>query len=565
MPTFTRLRRTAALATTATTGAALAAVLLAGPALASPTGPAAATSPTGAYTFRTLNDQHDPTFNQLLGINRSGVIAGYFGSGAAGHLNQGYTMVQRHGQPVFRSETFPGSVQTQVTALNDRGTTVGFWWSMSTANQVNDNFGFYARDGHFHEVNFPTASAATPPVDQLLGVNDHDLAVGFYTDAAGNNHGYTYDIGHRRFASVTVPGATSVTAAAINDDAAIAGFETNAAGATVAFLQHAGSTTTLAYPGATMTQAFGVNDHDEVVGAYQLGSGSTATTHGFTWTPPNGIGTTTVNGVNDQGDLVGFYTDNAGNVDGMLATPTRITTTVRLRPQPVGTATVFEIRGGRVAARLELTGLAPGIAHEVDIQSGSCDVLAAPVVQLPRVTADSAGRVSAEVVSGATMPKLRTASLMVHLGDDPADPTANLPIACINLGAWNGKTITRPFTPLSGQHQYVWGTASFRYNGSTQTLAVRVKVSGLQPYSQHAAHLHTGSCAAQGAVVLMLPDLVANRQGVASATDTLTKVAMPPHTGSEYLNLHLGATSQIVTSAGQPTMLFQPLACGAVH
>ena len=63
----------------------------------------------------------------------------------------------------------------------------------------------------------------------------------------------------------------------------------------------------------------------------------------------------------------------------------------------------------------------------------------------------------------------------------------------------------------------------------------------------------------------MLPDLVANRQGVASATDTLTKVAMPPHTGSEYLNLHLGATSQIVTSAGQPTMLFQPLACGAVH
>jgi len=54
--------------------------------------------------------------------------------------------------------------------------------------------------------------------------------------------------------------------------------------------------------------------------------------HGFTWTPqrgfttvddPRGIGTTTINGVNDQGELVGFYTDPAGNTDGMLAMPLR--------------------------------------------------------------------------------------------------------------------------------------------------------------------------------------------------------------------------------------------------
>jgi hypothetical protein len=28
-----------------------------------------------------------------------------------------------------------------------------------------------------------------------------------------------------------------------------------------------------------------------------------------------------VNGINNNGDLVGFYTDAAGNVDGMLARP----------------------------------------------------------------------------------------------------------------------------------------------------------------------------------------------------------------------------------------------------
>jgi hypothetical protein len=82
--------------------------------------------------------------------------------------------------------------------------------------------------------------------------------------------------------------------------------------------------------GASMTQAFGVNDADEVVGSYTVGTGNNAASHGFTWTPqggfqtvddPHGAGATVINGVNDQGQLVGFYTDSAGNTDGMLATP----------------------------------------------------------------------------------------------------------------------------------------------------------------------------------------------------------------------------------------------------
>jgi hypothetical protein len=33
------------------------------------------------------------------------------------------------------------------------------------------------------------------------------------------------------------------------------------------------------------------------------------------------VNTTIINGVNNSGDLVGFYTDAAGNTDGMLALP----------------------------------------------------------------------------------------------------------------------------------------------------------------------------------------------------------------------------------------------------
>jgi hypothetical protein len=300
-------------------------------------GPAAASQSSGGYQFRTLDDHRDLTFNQLLGINNEGVIAGYFGSGAKGHPNQGYQLFSPYGQGNYANENFPGSKQTQVTGLNDYGVTVGFWSTQNTASMNNNNFGFYAVGGRYYNVNFPTGNNASPQVDQLLGVNDHDVAVGFYTNAQGNNRGYTYNIRTRSFTRVLVPGAPageagpSLTATAINNYGDVAGFYAKSSSVTDAFLQlHNGRFITLAVPGASMTQAFGVNDYDEVVGAYTTGSGSNAMTHGFTWRPgygfrtvddPHGQGTTTINGVNNAGDLVGFYTDSAGNTDGMLALP----------------------------------------------------------------------------------------------------------------------------------------------------------------------------------------------------------------------------------------------------
>ena len=65
-------------------------------------------SPSG-YQFRTLNNDRDLTFNQLLGINNEGVIAGYFGSGAQGHPNKGYQLFPAYGQGNYLNENFPGS------------------------------------------------------------------------------------------------------------------------------------------------------------------------------------------------------------------------------------------------------------------------------------------------------------------------------------------------------------------------------------------------------------------------------------------------------------------------
>ena len=284
------------------------------------------------YSFSTLDNAGDPTFNQLLGINDNGHIAGYFGSGAAGHPNKGYLLRPPYGsQSRYQNVNFPGSVQTQLTGLNNEGVQVGFWSDMNNANQVNDNHGFVDIRGHFQTADFPLQSPAAPPVDQLLGINDSDVAVGFYTDANGINHGYEYDANASRFAAVTDPNApdASLTAAAINDLGHVAGFYTNpATGNTDGFLLNRhGQFTELAVPGAASTSALGVNIRDEVVGVYSDAAGKM---HGFTWTArhgfstvddPNGAGTTTINGVNDFGQLVGFYVDANGNTDGFRATP----------------------------------------------------------------------------------------------------------------------------------------------------------------------------------------------------------------------------------------------------
>jgi hypothetical protein len=292
-----------------------------------------------SFKFQDVIDTADSTFNQELGINNAGMIAGYFGSGAAGHPNQGYTVLPPYTS--FTNENFPASAQTQVTGLNNIGTTVGFWSGTNLGGGMDSNFGFVDIGGTFTSVNNP-GTAITPPVfNQLLGVNDSNIAVGFYTDAGGVTHGYTYNIAGKTFsANIDDPSAVgNTTAAAIDNAGQIAGFYTDAGGAFHGFIDTGGSFKTLDVPGAMDTSLLGLNNLGEAVGfdidaAMQM--------HGIVCTiatsscvqvdDPNGVGTTTFNGVNDKGQIVGFYVNGADNTIGLLANPT---------PEPSGLALVL--------------------------------------------------------------------------------------------------------------------------------------------------------------------------------------------------------------------------------
>jgi hypothetical protein len=289
------------------------------------------------YNFDTLNNSDDPNFNQLLGISStpSPTITGYFGDGTIVD-NKGYTLVQPYNkQASYTNENFPGSVQTQVTGITPNGSTatVGFY-----IDGNGNNIGFVDQSGTFTSVSNPSTPVVTPSVNQLLGVNDSGVAAGFYVDALGNAHGYTYNINTKTFTAVNMPGsfnAVSTTVTGINDAGVITGFYTDSGGATHGFVDKGGTFSSFDDPGGTDTMFFGINANDQVVGSFLGGTGETEgllfnyLTDSFqtindplaSATPAFLVTGTTINGINNAGDLVGFYSDGT-HVDGFLATPT---------------------------------------------------------------------------------------------------------------------------------------------------------------------------------------------------------------------------------------------------
>jgi uncharacterized membrane protein len=300
------------------------AVLPAQAAVAAPVQPSGPTAPINAsanYSFTTLDNPADPTFNQLLGINDFGVIAGYFGNGfpAATHPSKGYLVAPYSGAS-FTDENYPGSQQTQVTAINDWGNTVGFYASTAGAN-----FGFLDEGGVMTSVSDPNTTSK-PAINELLGLNNQGAAVGFYTDAKSNAHAYEW---HRKtgvFTAIVPFGSSSATATAINDHGTVAGVYSETNGNQAGFILKGTTDMSIEFPGALDTEILGLNNEGTVVGIYR---GAHNQTHGFIYSAgvyktlddPDAVGTTLVNGINNLGTVVGFYIDAKGNTDGFVAYP----------------------------------------------------------------------------------------------------------------------------------------------------------------------------------------------------------------------------------------------------
>jgi len=290
-----------------------------------------------AYNFLTIDNPADVNFNQLLGINNNLEIVGYDGDGVQ-KPNKGYNLFPRDH---FSSENYPDSVQTQVIGINNIipkafpfafTYTVGFW-----IDTHGNNHGFANVNGEFFTVDNPNAGVSGGiKTNQLLGVNDHYIGVGFYLDAKGNSHGYTYNFANEKFTPITLPaafGAVSVTSAGINDADIVCGSYVDGAGNTHGFYGKPGSYVSVNAPGSTGTVFFGLNNKDMLVG-FETQAG---VSHGLIYNSSSKVSTivddpkqssqpafnvtgTTINGINDYNEIVGFYSDGE-QVHGFLAAP----------------------------------------------------------------------------------------------------------------------------------------------------------------------------------------------------------------------------------------------------
>jgi hypothetical protein len=288
---------------------------------------AASAASAQTFTFTTLDNPGDPTFNQLLGINDNGTIVGYFGSGAQGHPNIGYQIAPPYTK--YATNMQPGSVQTQATGINNSNLTTGFWSDTNTG--TNANFAFLRIPtvqsfSYLSVVNPLTASV--PLTSQALGVSNTNVVAGFYNDANGNPHAYTYAIATATYTPIVLTGQVGAAATGINDIGQVCGFYITQKMTNVGFVRSpTGVITHFAVPKSTFTQLLGINNSGVAVGDYMDAAGNT---HGLYYTPatgayvtvdfPSAAGYTVVNGINNRNELVGFYGDAAGNIHGMLAT-----------------------------------------------------------------------------------------------------------------------------------------------------------------------------------------------------------------------------------------------------
>jgi probable HAF family extracellular repeat protein len=246
------------------------------------------------FDFVNIPYPHD-TFDQFLGVNNDLEIAGYHGA----TINKGFTYFLFD---FFAVENYPGSVQTQVIGINndDNVETCGFWIDKAGANH-----GFMHNSKAWNDVDYPGTT-----FNQLLGVNDNNVAAGYYMDGVGDFHPYIYSQPGNQFIPLFIPDTLSAQATGINDTDVIVGFYLDSEGVSHGFVLSP-FFTALNYPGSTSTQALGINNYGAIVGSFTDTEGAT---HGFlyyegVWTQiddPQGVGETIVNGINDEFVIVGF-------------------------------------------------------------------------------------------------------------------------------------------------------------------------------------------------------------------------------------------------------------------
>ena len=220
-----------------------------------------------------------------FGVNSAGTVVGTDGNGNAFTLVGG---TQTNFIPL-------GGTAAAAFGINDKGQIVG----QSTLAATTPGF-VQTAPNTFVTINAPSG----PDTVNAQGINNHGLIVGFYVGTDGQDHGFMANLADVH------NGVLTGTAIADPTIPPVAG-----------------------EPGATFvfSQILGINDQGLAVGYY---GDSTTSQHGFLYDTltgkytflddpnvafSNGVEVTQITGINNFGELTGFYSDANGVFHGFVA------------------------------------------------------------------------------------------------------------------------------------------------------------------------------------------------------------------------------------------------------
>ena len=253
-------------------------------------------------------------------INNSGEIAGTYLDPAVGYRVFTYT------GGTYATVDPPGSVNgSSLVSLNNSGQVVGF---SNTATPPNYGSYYLAANGTYSA--FPPAGTAVPSGASFSFLNDNGAVAG-QTGTAGfiSQNGVIQ--------TIAPPNGTSTTINAINNaGSAVGGYFPNTPPSPTAnqegFLYANNAYTMIYVPGSTFTEATGISDNGTVVGYYDLaqttGANGVPTVPVLGFTYLNGVYTsygvagqaeTELFGINNSGQVVGYYGDGNGTAHGFEA------------------------------------------------------------------------------------------------------------------------------------------------------------------------------------------------------------------------------------------------------
>jgi probable HAF family extracellular repeat protein len=250
------------------------------------------------YTYTTLDDPSGRGQTFAYGINGSGQVVGtYFNPSSQPAETTDHGFLYSSG--TYTTLDYPANNRTDAYGINDSGEIVGYY--SNSGPGTTGSHGFLYSGGSYTSFDYP-------PIGGILnqtfaqGINDADQIVGYYL-GPGGDHGFLYSGGN--FTTLDVNGSSaragSTVAHGINASGQIVGEYVDSGGTSHGFLYSGGTYTTLTDPFAINgdpnhtngTVALGINDAGQIVG-YYYGSpaqaGASPPRHGFIYS--GGIYTT---------------------------------------------------------------------------------------------------------------------------------------------------------------------------------------------------------------------------------------------------------------------------------